>query len=134
MSPANASSSPRSAALSGATEGRIDVRVARAEPVPKRGTQQLARSRGRRPLHDEVLAVEEIGGILRIRRHRVEAGKRRERRTGPFPSVAHEILDAPGARSGWMRAGGPRIPRGKIEHAVLRSWLGVAPRMQAFTA
>src|SRR5882672_3359747 len=98
-------------------ERRVDVRVPRAEPVAERRPQQLARGGGRRTLHDEVLAVEEIGRVLWIRRHRPESWKRRERRARPFPSIPDEILDAPRAGTGRMGARRLGIPAREVEHA-----------------
>ena len=63
----------RPATFCDAAERRIDVRIARAEPVAERRPQELARGRRRRALHHEVLAVEEIRRVFRIRRHRAES-------------------------------------------------------------
>src|SRR4051794_8331054 len=66
-----------------ASERRIDIWVARAKPVAERRPQELACGGGRGALHDEVLAVEEVGRILRVRGHRAEAGKWREHAARP---------------------------------------------------
>src|SRR5206468_12129232 len=54
-----------------------------------------------------------------------------EGRAGPFPSVADEVLDAPGAASIGMAAGGRRIPAREVEHAVASVWRRVAPGERA---
>src|SRR5690349_17517932 len=115
--------------LSGATEGRIDIGVARAEPVSERRPQKLARRGWRRAFHHEVLAVEEICGVLGIRRHGAEAWKGRKLSAGPLPAVADEILDAPRARSFRMTPRGLGIPAREIEDAVLGGRRLLAPRM-----
>src|SRR5512136_723518 len=112
-----------------AAELRVDVRVARAEPVAERRPQQLAGSGGRSALHDEVLAVEEISRVLRVGRRRAEAGERREGSAGPFPAVADQLLGAPGASARGMTTRRLRVPAGEVEDAVHGRRLLVAPRV-----
>jgi len=75
-----------------------------------------------------------IGRVLRVRRHRLKARKRPERRARPLPSVPHEILGAPGASACGMAADRFGIPTRKIEHALRGPRLVVPPRMAAFDA
>src|SRR3954454_16481739 len=87
-----------------AAKRREDIRIRRAKPVPKAASNQLRRSRRRRSLHHVVLAVEEVGRVLRIRRHRSEAGKAIEDRRRPLPAVASEIVNSPRADAARIRA------------------------------
>src|SRR5947208_10443521 len=115
--------------LSRATEGRIDIRIPCPEPVAERRPQQLACGRRRGAFHDEMLAIEEVGGVFRVRRLRAKPWKRTERRARPFPAVAHQVLDSPMAGTLWMGAGRLRIPAREVEHAVDRGRRGIAPRV-----
>src|SRR5208282_917859 len=111
-----------------ATEGCVDVRIVRLEPVPE-GSPQHARSRSRRPsLHHIVFAIEEIRGIAGVKGHRHKSGKRLKFRSRPFPPVAHQIVNAKRARPFWMRSRWCRIPLLKIKIAVTRAWRTIAPR------
>lgn len=84
-------------AVGHAAKLREDIRVMGLIPIAKTFPQKLRRRRLRRPFEHEVLAVEEIGGVLRIRFKRDKSGKRRERRLGPLPAVADQLVHAPGA-------------------------------------
>src|SRR5690349_19488876 len=78
-----------------------------------------ARGRGpRSTLQNEVLAVEEIGRVFRVRFLRREARKRRKRGIRPLPAVAAELVDAPWAHAVGMRADGNGRPVGKIKIAM----------------
>src|SRR2546422_8592946 len=116
MSRANCSA----AVLSDATEGRINIWIPCTKPIAERGPQQLACRGRRRTLHHEVLAVEEVGGVFRIRRHGAKPRKRPKRRARPLPAVPDEILDAPVARAGGIAARGLGIPAGEVEDAFSR--------------
>ena len=122
----------RDVLMSDAAECRIDIWIARPEPVAEGRPQQLVRRRRRGALHDQVLAVEEVRRVFRIRRHRAKPRERRERRAGPFPAVADEILDAPGARARGMAADRLRIPARKVEDAVLGRRAVASPRISPF--
>src|SRR2546427_755369 len=113
-----ASSASASCEVLHAPERCVDVRVPRPEPVTERGTQQLTRRRRRGPLHHEVIAVEEIGRVLRVGGHRAEPWKSAEERARPLPSIANQVPDAPGAAPIGMTAGGRGIPGLKIEHTM----------------
>src|SRR4029079_15541743 len=115
MSPTSASIDAPSSVLKRAAEGCIYVGIAGAEPVAEGRPQQFLRRRHRRPFHDEMLTVEEVRRVFRIRRHRLETGEGAERRARPFPTVPNQILDAPGTRPYWMCAGGFWIPAREIE-------------------
>src|SRR4029434_3651514 len=83
-----------------AAELREDVGIVSLVPVPEAPAHQLRRGGPRGALEHEVLAVEDVGGIPGILRDpRLESLKSRERRVRPFPSVAHELVDAPRARA-----------------------------------
>ena len=115
-----------------AAERRIDVRIPRPEPVAERRPQQLARRGRRRALHHEVLAVEEVGGVLRIRRHRAEAGKRRERACSSTPSRCRPDRRRPrrSRPAGWLPAGcGSQLEKSNTPCADVGR--GVAPRIRA---
>src|SRR5437660_4727965 len=111
-----------SSATGDAPELGEDVWIVGLEPVAKAPPQEL---RGRRPrpaLEDEVLAVEEIRRVAPVAGDpRLESGESRERRVGPFPSVAHEVMRAPRARALGKRAHRRGRPASKIEVAVLTS-------------
>src|SRR3989442_7272278 len=111
MSRANCSA----AVLSDATEGRINIGIPCTKPIAERGPQQLARRGRRRTLHHEVLAVEEVGGVFRIRRHGAKPRKRPKRRARPLPAVPDEILDAPDARAPPMASRRVGIPAPQTE-------------------
>src|SRR6266436_5172223 len=87
-----------------ATECRVDVGIMGLEPVSERPPQHARSRAGRATLHYVVLAVEEIGRVTRIERHRRETRKRRELRPRPFPSVSHKVVHAKCAGAGRMRA------------------------------
>src|SRR5690348_1147777 len=100
----------------------------RLEPVAKRSPQH-ARRRPRRPaFHHEMLAVEKIRRVAGIKWKRLESGKRFERRRGPFPSVAKQILGAKSASSARMCADGCRVPVMKIEIPSLSVRRFITPR------
>src|SRR4029079_12462532 len=64
----------------------------------------------------------------------MEARKGTERRAGPLPSVADEIVDAPRAPPGRRAARRLWIPAREIEHAVRRGRCLLAPWVRAFRA
>src|SRR5262245_46489498 len=93
------------------SELRVDERIVGPEPVAEAPAHELfCRGRGG-ALHDVVLAVEEVRRVLGIGGHRLESLKRSEDRRGPFPTVAHEVVNAPRARASRTRARGNGIPR-----------------------
>src|SRR4029079_10169859 len=102
-----------------APECGVHVRIARTEPVAECRPDQLARSCRRRACHDDVRAGEEVGGGRRIGVDRAQPREGCEHGARPLPAVADEIVDAPGAATGGMRAGWLRIPPVEAEHAVL---------------
>src|SRR5947207_13269287 len=77
----------------------VHIRIAAAEPVAEGWPQKLARGRGRGAFDDEVLAVEEVRRVLRIRCHGAESWKRCECRGRPLPSIADHALHTPGHRA-----------------------------------
>src|SRR5205085_6827328 len=91
----------------------VHVGIVSAEPVAEARTYQFSRGCRRRAFDHVVLAVEELGRVLGIGRHRGEAGKRTEDGRRPFPPVADQIVHTPGTRR--KRADGHRLEAGKIE-------------------
>src|SRR5262249_274293 len=82
----------------------------------------------RRAFHHEMFAIEEVGRVLGIRGHRTEARERRERRAGPLPAVAHEIVDSPSRLSRRMAAGRFGIPTLEIKDAARGTRSCLTPR------
>src|SRR5688572_25422104 len=122
-SAAHPQQTPRSTSMeswSHAPERGVDVGISRPEPVAECRPDQLARRRRRRAFYDEMLAIEEVRRVFRIRRHRMKTWERRKHGVRPLPPVADDIVHAPGAAAGRMRAGRLRIPAREIEDAVLR--------------
>src|SRR5262245_19976233 len=78
-----------------------------------------------------MLLVEEVSGVLGIRRQRSKSRKRCERRARPLPPVADQILDPPRARAVGMAAGWLRIPAREVEDAAPICRIRVAPRITA---
>src|ERR1700733_14510068 len=74
----SASSASRLRSRRNAAELRVHVGIVAVEPVAEAASYEFDGGHRRRALHDVVLAVEEVGGILRVRRHRLEAGERTE--------------------------------------------------------
>src|SRR5450631_2317113 len=64
-----------------------------------------------------MLAVEKIRGVNGIRAHGLETGKAEEWSRGPFPAVADEVVNTPGACAVRKRTDGDRIPVREIEVA-----------------
>src|SRR5207245_765050 len=91
-------------------ERSVNERIIRSEPIAETAADELASGGRRCPLEHVVLAVEEIGRIVRVRRHRLKSREAGEDRRGPLPSVADEIVHSPGTRSGRVRADGHWIP------------------------
>src|SRR5205823_5021307 len=124
-----------SSATGDAPELGEDVWIVGLEPVAEAPPQEL---RGRRPrpaLEDEVLAVEEVRRVAPIAGDpRLESGESRERRVGPFPSVAHEVMRAPRARALGKRAHRRGRPASKIEVAVLTSGRRGTPGKRSLSA
>src|SRR4051812_33309583 len=132
MSPISESIAAGFSLLDRAAERCINIWVSGAEPVSERRPEQLAGGGHRSALHHDVLTVEEICRVLRIRRHGVEAGKRAKNGARPFPSVADQVFDAPGACTLRMTAGTLWIPGREVEDAARGVGLRVAPRVHAF--
>src|SRR2546422_3057760 len=111
-----------SSAIGDTPELGEDVWIVGLEPVAEAPPQEL---RGRRPrpaLEDEVLAVEEVRRVAPVAGDpRLETREARERRVGPLPSVAHEVMHAPCARALGKRAHRRGRPASKIEVAMLAS-------------
>src|SRR5262249_23011871 len=81
---------------------------------------------------DEVIAVEEVGGVFRIGRLWPEPRKGSEGGARPLPSVADQIVDAPGAPPVGMAAGRRRVPAHEVENTVAAGVRrGLAPRERA---
>src|SRR5512132_2904840 len=108
------------ASFSHAAERRVHVRIASPEPIAEGWAQQRAIGCGRRALHHHMLAIEEVRRVLRIRRTRFESRERREDRAGPFPSVAHEILDPPPTLPARVCARRLWIPTREVEYTASR--------------
>src|SRR5579872_776850 len=75
-----------------------------------------------------MLSVEEIGGVIRIRGHRLESIEASEWSRCPLPAIAGEIVNAPRARARWIRADRHRIPIRESEIAARRIGRLIAPR------
>src|SRR2546427_7119188 len=109
-----------SSAIGDTPELGEDVWIVGLEPVAEAPPQEL---RGRRPrpaLEDEVLAVEEVRRVAPVAGDpRLETREARERRVGPLPSVAHEVMHAPCARALGKRAHRRGAPASKNEGAML---------------
>src|SRR5260370_1690734 len=103
----------------------------RLEPVWERPPQHASGGARRAALHYEVLAVEEICGVIRIEGHGREPRKRRELRPGPLPPVPHKIMNPKRARARGMRADRRGIPRFEIEISPGSAWRFLAPRITA---
>src|SRR5260370_2721581 len=103
----------------------------RLEPVWERPPQHASGGARRAALHYEVLAVEEICGVIRIEGHGREPRKRRELRPGPLPPVPHKIMNPNGARARGMRADRRGIPRFEIEISPGSAWRFLAPGITA---
>ena len=101
-----------------ATEGCVDVRVMRLEPVAKRAAQHACGGARRSAFGYIVLAVEEIRGVAGIEGHGRESGERRKFGARPFPAVTNEIVDTKSACARGMRTDRGGIPGAKIEIAV----------------
>ena len=93
---------------------------------------ELACRRWRGALDHVVLAVEEVGGIFGIRRHRFESRKGSEDGRGPFPPVADQIVHAPGTGAARAGADRDRIPGREVEVPARGIGSRVAPRKAAF--
>src|SRR5918993_4283067 len=72
--------------------------------------------------------IEEVGGVLRVRRQRLEPGERTECRRRPLPSIAHEIVNTECTHAVRMASHGLRGPSLEIEVAWRRRPERVAPR------
>src|SRR4029453_7935769 len=114
-----------------AAEGSIGVRILGAEPVAESASRQRSRRHRRRTFHHEVVAVEEIGGVLGVRRQRLESLERTERCRRPFPAVSEQIVDAERACRLRVRTNRFWIPAMKVE--VARDDLGkhIAPWIES---
>src|SRR5712692_6600325 len=105
-----------------------DVRVVGLEPVAEAPPQELRGGRPRPALEDEVLAVEEVRRVAPVAGDpRLESRESCERRVGPFPSIAHEVMHAPGARALGKCAHRRGRPESEIEVAMLASGSRRAP-------
>src|SRR5579864_5198968 len=95
----------------------VHVLVMCLEPVAKRGAQHARRSTWRAAFHHKMFAVKKIGGVAGIKRKSLESGKWREHARGPFPTIAHHVLDAESAAAGRKGVYRCRIPMAEIEVA-----------------
>src|SRR5579863_9742942 len=110
----------------------VHVGIMRLKPVAKRAPQHALRGARRAALHHKMFAVKKIGRVTRVKRKRFEAGKRRENRRRPLPSVAEQIAYAKSALARGMRVDRRWIPIRKIEIPALAARLDVSPRIRAF--
>src|SRR6185503_6889828 len=94
-----------------ASERRVHEGVAPAKPVAEGRPEKLRGRRRRRPLQDEVIAVEEVGGVFRVGGLGAESREGSERRARPLPAVADQIVDPPRAAPFGPAAGRLRVPR-----------------------
>src|ERR1700682_2366252 len=109
-----------SSAAADAPELGEDVWIVGLEPVAEAPPQELRARRPRPALEDEVLAVEEVRRVAPVAGNpRLESGESRERRVGPFPSIAHEVVHPPRARALGKRPHRRGRPVSKIEVAML---------------
>src|SRR4029077_7123214 len=114
-----------------ATECCVHIRIMRLEPISERTPQHTRGGARRATFHYVVLAVKEVRGITRIKRHRRKSRKRCELRPCPLPPVPHKILHAESARSRGMRPHRQRVPRFEIEVSPRRARRFLAPRIPA---
>src|SRR5437588_5114869 len=120
--------------LPNAAECGVDVRIISPEPTSERAADEVRHRGRRRPLHHEVLAVEEVRRIDGIRRHWRETVEAAERRLRPLPAVADEVVYAPRARARRVRADRDRVPVREAEVAARRVRRLVAPRIPPLLA
>ena len=102
------------------------------EPVPEAAPDEPGRSRRRRTLHHEVIAVEKVHRVFRVGRHRLEAREPVEDSRGPFPAVADQVVDPPGAGTRRMRSDRHRIPLMEVEVAMHGIGRRLSPRVRSF--
>ena len=80
-----------------AAEGRVHVRIVAAKPIAEAAADELGRRGRRGAFQDEMLPIEEIGGVIRIRRHRLKSVETGEGSRRPLPSIADEVVHSPRA-------------------------------------
>src|SRR5258708_9551559 len=103
--------------------------VMRLEPVAECAAQHTGRGARRSAFQDEVLAVEEIGGVSAVEREWFESGERCEFSRGPLPSIAQHAVNAECALALGKCVHRRGAPAGKIEVAMLFRGLLIAPRV-----
>src|SRR5215472_16278491 len=109
----------RAGSMAHAAETRIHVGIVRLKPVTERAAQHAGGSSRGTAFHDEVFAIEEIGGVTTVEREWLEPRERSEQGGGPFPAIAEEIGDSEGALTIGKRANGNWIPSLEIEIAMV---------------
>src|SRR5271154_2193676 len=106
----------------------------RLKPVPE-GAPQHASVRARRTaLHNEMLAIEEIRGIARIKGKRLEPIQGAEWRRRPFPAIAKEVQYAKCARACRMRVHWSGIPALVMKIPMMTFRRRIAPWIYSFAA
>ena len=68
-------------------KSRIHVLVMRLKPVAERRTQHAGSRTRRAAFHDEMLSIEEVGGVSAVERKRLESRKRPKYCGRPFPTI-----------------------------------------------
>ena len=116
------------------TEGRVNERIVRLEPVAERTPQHARRSTRRSALHHIMFSVKEVGRVAGVKGKRLKARERRKNGGGPFPTVSKGVLYTEGATAGGIAPHGYRIPALEIEVAMLNFGGRVAPGIRPFPA
>src|SRR5579862_1784985 len=125
---------PRPASAFHAAKCGVHVWIMWLEPVPETPPQHACSGARRTALHDKMFSIEKIRRVSAIKRKWLEARKRRERRTSPFPAISYQVVNAEIARARWIRADGNRIPPLQIKIPVQQRRRLSPPRVRAFNA
>src|SRR5580704_1785051 len=112
-----------------AAKPRVNELIVRLEPVTEGAPQHACGGARRSALHDEVFAVEEIGGVTAVERKGLEPGERGELGGGPLPPVTQYAVDAEGALASGKRIHRHGIPTSEIKVAERVCRLCAPPRI-----
>src|SRR5260370_8895144 len=104
----------------------------RLKPVAESRPQHTCSGALRTALHDEVFAIEKIGGVSAIERKRLESWEWRENRGGPLPHIAQHVMYTKGAAAFGKSIDRRWIPMAEVKVAQTRIRLEIAPGILAF--